>query len=460
MNRNFRHAIAILIVLILAVSTFSISVPPALSAGTWTPGTLEIHTIDVGQGDATLIVSPEGKSMLIDVNAGSAARVASYIQGVLGHKNLDYVIVSHYHADHMGDYVTLLSQYGVTTTKTYDRGGSRTEYDSATYRAYYDYVTNPANNAYRTTLRDGDLIDMGPSLTVKVVSIGDVATGTANGITVVGENDNSVALKLIYRDFDYFVGGDLSGENYWNSAGGYGYADIETSAAAEVGSIEVYRVNHHGSSHSSNQTFVDTLKPSVSIISVGNNSYGHPDATVVSRLRVYGDLYQTESSTGQVIDGDVVTRTSDGINYTVEGRSYVTKPTTPPPGSGKDVKVNELLPAPQSTFTYEWIELYNPTSSDIDLSGYIIDDIRSGGSAAYTIPSGTVIRANGFFVWRTSNYFNNTGDTANFVAPDGAIIDSFTYTTIKYDRSYYRYPDGGAWSSTMDSTPTEGAANQ
>src|SRR5215213_10109530 len=89
------------------------SVTPALATGscgtgTWTSGNLEIHHIDIGQGDSALIVGPTGKSLLFDVgetNWNSSAKaqvIGPYIESVLGCKSLDYVLISHFHLDHIG----------------------------------------------------------------------------------------------------------------------------------------------------------------------------------------------------------------------------------------------------------------------------------------------------------------------------------------------------------------------
>ncbi|MBS4054576.1 MAG: thermonuclease family protein [Thermaerobacter sp.] len=117
--------------------------------------------------------------------------------------------------------------------------------------------------------------------------------------------------------------------------------------------------------------------------------------------------------------------------------------------------INELLP----NASREWIEIFNSSISDINIGGYIIDDLRPGGSAPFTIPAGTIIRARGFFVWETSAYFNNTGDDANLIAPNGTVIDRFSFTSTSLNRSFVRLPDGGPWSSQMDATPTRGASN-
>ena len=105
--------------------------------GSWTSGTLEIHHINIGQGDSALIVSPDGRSLLFDAgestwNSSTKAQViGAYIQGVLGCTSLDYVVVSHFHLDHVG-YVGygglwhLVETQGFTVGKTLVRDGVTT----------------------------------------------------------------------------------------------------------------------------------------------------------------------------------------------------------------------------------------------------------------------------------------------------------------------------------------------
>jgi endonuclease YncB( thermonuclease family) len=128
-------------------------------------------------------------------------------------------------------------------------------------------------------------------------------------------------------------------------------------------------------------------------------------------------------------------------------------------GTASPLYINEVLPAPQSKFTQEFVEIYNPNNEPVDIGGYVIDDIVGGGSAPYTIPSGTVIPAKGYYIWETNNYFNNSGDTVTLKAKDGTILDQYSYSSTAYDASWYRYPDGGNWSSTQDLTPTKGSSN-
>ncbi|MFX1563324.1 MAG: lamin tail domain-containing protein [Promethearchaeota archaeon] len=136
--------------------------------------------------------------------------------------------------------------------------------------------------------------------------------------------------------------------------------------------------------------------------------------------------------------------------------------TTEVGGTAEDVVINEFLPDPDVLFTEEWIELYNPSSVAVDLSGYILDDITSGGGSPYTIPGSTIILAHGFLVFNESTTgfnLNNAGDTVNFIDTDGVtVIDSYTYSSSQNDVSYGRVTDGSPTWTTFTS-PTPGDSN-
>jgi hypothetical protein len=168
-----------------------------------------------------------------------------------------------------------------------------------------------------------------------VIDLGGGVTVTCTGVNGNGqlsppfddkydENDLCVCLLVEYGDFDFFVAGDLSGVN-----SSY-YHDVESGVASEVGDIDVYRVDHHGSASNSNVNLVSALDAEVSVISVGNNSYGHPTQTVLDRLVSYGSyIYQTETGSGGTIpsgEGEVVGGhiliSVDGGTYTVDGDVY------------------------------------------------------------------------------------------------------------------------------------------
>jgi beta-lactamase superfamily II metal-dependent hydrolase len=289
---------------------------------------LEIVCLDVGQGDCTLVISPTGKTLLFD--AGETGKGTGVVRPYLlsrGITGLDYVASSHYHVDHIGGMDEVVNAMGLDSLRVaaLDRGWSYTT------QAYTQYVN--AVGAKRTTIIDGQVIDLGGGVTVTCVGVNGNGQLSPPFDTKYDENDLCVAILVEYCDFEFFAAGDLSGVNSSS------YHDIETSVAADVGDIEIYKVDHHGSASNSNANLVSTMAPEVSIISVGSNSYGHPTQTVINRLVSYNSyIYQTElgsggtipSGKGEVVGGNVVILV-DGGQYTVAGDVYTLS------GAGVDV---------------------------------------------------------------------------------------------------------------------------
>jgi beta-lactamase superfamily II metal-dependent hydrolase len=293
---------------------------PLIAYGPPLPSTpLQVHMINVGQGNSYLVVAPSGKTMLIDTGeASKASVVANYLQSALGVKAVDYVVITHYHADHLGAFTALLNTHGLVIRQaTYDRGGSRTEYNSAAYTNYYDLCTTTNPTACkRSTLREGNAIDLGPMVQAKVLCIGDWVTKKTCGQSVISENDNSALILLSMGSFDIWLGGDTSGDTTHTS-----YADVENAVVSQGKinqTLDVYAVDHHGSCTSSNQTLIDATHPTVSVFSLGANSYGHPCPATVNRLTTAGStLYYTENASGAVVDGNVKIEYTGGFTYTV-----------------------------------------------------------------------------------------------------------------------------------------------
>jgi len=525
---NFR-LLRILLALGLTLG-FLFSSPPVAQAasgtcgtGSWTSGNLEIHHINIGQGDSTLIVSPTSKTLLFDAGETywnshiDADTIGPYIQSILGCKQLDYVVISHFHVDHIG-YVGYGGLWNLVEVQGFTVG-------QTLLRDYNTYLGSSSSTFinWKTYLEGGGQTKLHPATAVEgtgQVNLGggvvfDILTIDGNGKIVPGnfsadpappsENDYSIGALISYGAFDEWLDGDLDGQFYEES--GYSYHDIELSVAREVGDVDVYRVHHHGSDHSNSATFVNQLNPEVSIISVGSaNTYGHPRQTVMNLLNATSDVYLTERGDSTVnigaavVAGNVIVKTSNGNTYTVNGNLYTaTEPvrtdmdgdgyfaevdpndnnsfSVPSPNGGCDpdyqvclsvaacqvspgqVVINEVLPAP-SGGAPEWVELYNTTGSAVDISYCYIDDIAGGGKPPYQIPAGTILAAHGFWTLDRTDYFNNTGDDVRFLMDNmTTVLDSFTYGSTAYDISWYRYPDGGSWAASPTSSPTKGSSN-
>lgn len=203
-------------------------------------------------------------------------------------------------------------------------------------------------------------------------------------------------------------------------------------------------VGHHGSTTSTNQALVNTLRPEHAVISCGDaNSYGHPTQTILDRLAASPQLntiWQTESGAGAWVSkvrvgGDITFLVSGGAyTVTISSTGQTFSYSTDGVGVAPAVVINEVAwPGSAANSADEWIELYNTTGAAISLAGWkIVDD---AGAQTYSL-SGT-IAANGYFLIERSAAATsvagdlvvsgislaNTGDTLELQNAAGARVD-------------------------------------
>jgi beta-lactamase superfamily II metal-dependent hydrolase len=289
---------------------------PAVALAITGNGKLQLHHIDVGQGDAILLISPNGQTALFDSgNYLSCTGIKSYLQG-LGASTIDYHFASHYHSDHIGC-IDDLAAIGITIgTAGYDRGYS---YSSGTYTNYVNTL-----GAKRTTMAVNQVVtlDAGQS---NPVEIRCVALNGAGVYSPTGSDENAKSLSLLvsYGNFQEEISGDLTGD---------GALDVETTVGPLVGDVEVYKAHHHGSLYSNNDNWLDATTPEVCVIQVGNNSYGHPTAEALGRMHTRGiHTYWTQTGSGaspnptwDKIGGTIVVQADPGPGaaYTVAGTGF------------------------------------------------------------------------------------------------------------------------------------------
>ncbi len=236
-------------------------------------GRLQIIHLDVGQGDGAVIISPLGEVAMIDNGVytnptpACGVKVLAQLQA-LGVTHVDHHFASHYHSDHIGLMPTIFGTGGVTLDYGWDRGGS---YTTATYTNYVNTL-----GARRRTMVKDQIVTL-DSLSAHPVTIKCVNLNGA-GVSTTDENTLSMVLKISYGEFDAVFGGDIGGYNSGD------YRDIESIVGPQVGPVEVLKVHHHGSATSTNPTWLSTIQPKIGVISVGNNSYGHPTAAALGRL--------------------------------------------------------------------------------------------------------------------------------------------------------------------------------
>jgi beta-lactamase superfamily II metal-dependent hydrolase len=348
---------SLVVVVLLSACAHSRKHDDRLHVSTITDVALRFNFFDLGQADGMLVLY-NGHTLLMDAgeareepDADRYHRIAQTLQSLTGRTHLDAFVVSHYHRDHIGVDSSRCGLWGllddgVTIDTIYDRGdviygtGGKGDIEKAYERAIPDWLSSGQVQLHRS-LKLGDTISLGKGLRIEVVAVNgnDVLSTLARDKPdelnrwPASENDYSVALKFTYGDFELFAGGDLTGETIHRDFKDHreGYHDIESSTAERVGAVEVYRVDHHGSSHSSNACFVQVLHPDVSIISSGENNYGHPTPGTFDALQGLGRVYITGGADAQVrshveksiVGGDVrVNVERGGARYSVNGRDY------------------------------------------------------------------------------------------------------------------------------------------
>ena len=253
-------------------------------------GMLHVTFLDVGQGDATLIVSPTGTQVLID--GGRDGRVVGALQKEIGFfdTDIDMVVATHPDADHIGGLINVFKKYTVHTILLTENIN-----DTPVSDVFQKAVkTEGATIRYA---RAGQIYDLGG---------GVMGTTTLNILfpdrdpTNLESNMSSIVAQVQYGDIEYLLTGDspIAIEQYLVGKEG------------EVLASEVLKVGHHGSKTSSNELFVRTVNPQYAIISAGkDNSYGHPHKEVTDRLRMLGIAQKStidEGTTNSVSDGKTV----------------------------------------------------------------------------------------------------------------------------------------------------------
>ena len=340
--------------------------------------TLEIHQLDVGQADAAVIIAkdPQGniaKTVLLD--GGRYNRDMNTIKKFfINHqiKEIDYMINTHFDADHVGGLRNILrnpilsglgptiSLLGIDTV--FDRGD---EYPTRAYNSNISRQFRALAGSKRDSLEPGTTFFLydDPNNVYDIVMIcvavnGRILTGLGGNDNAIDllenipspdENDLSAAFLIEYGEFSYFTGGDIGGKNSQQPGtcdGGYtcNFTDIETDVTEYVNHTCAFKVNHHGSRCSTNNTFLDILYPKVAIISSGKHrGFKHPRQEVLNALNTQDGLahyyitagtnyYKRAHNKGSFEGGTVsiiVNKSHQGVDitnesrFTVQGTNYI-----------------------------------------------------------------------------------------------------------------------------------------
>jgi len=298
-------------------------------------GELQVHVLDVGQGDAILIIAPDGKAALVD--AGDAAH-ASVVRDALnryGVQHLDYFVATHPHPDHIGGAADVLKTIKVlnvldsgipppdfeesaATPAQNAKGKTKGQSAKPTPKPRASKAQLPTTKTYtefRAAVQQSgaQLVHVAPGQHYDLSSNGDVRLTvlapipppfTKDQMRAGGNepNANSVVLQLDYGNFSLLLPGDAEAQTEQRL--------LSTNANITA---RILKVAHHGSKYATSDEFLRHVKPEAAIISVSEfNPYGQPAQSVLDRLKAAGiKLYRTD------LQGEI-TLTSKGDDYEIK----------------------------------------------------------------------------------------------------------------------------------------------
>ncbi len=239
------------------------------------PGTrLQVSFLDVGQGDAVLIITPAGQQVLVDGGPNPdtiCQRLGEELP--FWDKSLDLVVLTHCHDDHLAGLMGVLQQYRVGQVAESGLGGG------ALYREWLDEVRD--RGVPWTAARAGQEIDLGRGIVLEVIyPFDEPVEGTESEA-----NSNSIVLRLAWNRVSFLLAGDADKE---------AEGKILCRGAAPQLHSDVLKIGHHGSNSSTSPAFLSAVQPQVVVICVGaGNLFGHPAASTLESLDAV-DLYRTD----------------------------------------------------------------------------------------------------------------------------------------------------------------------
>lgn len=251
----------------------------AAASGVFREGSaLEVHFLDVGQGDATLVICGDG-AMLIDAGNNSwGDDVCDYLE-YQGVSDLDYVIGTHPDADHIGGLDTVIESFDCEMVIMPDY-----EKDTQTYEEVIHVMDE--KGVELTYPETGTVYKLGEAVFTIVAPNGEYGSNA---------NDYSVGILVEHGENRFLFTGDAEED-----------AEQDMLDSGIDLSADVFKTAHHGSNTANTEAFLEAVDPQYAVISCGEgNSYGHPHAETLNRLRAMGvQVFRTDEEGTIVVSSD------------------------------------------------------------------------------------------------------------------------------------------------------------
>jgi competence protein ComEC len=231
-------------------------------------GRLHVTFLDVGQGDAILVTTPQGRQILIDGGPSPAALTSALGRHMpFWDRSIDLVVATHSDADHVTGLAEVLTRYKVGGWLENGRSD-----DDAVFAECQNLLK--AARVRKYSARVGDRLELGAGLSIEIIHPPrELMTGTASD-----SNNNSLVLRLIWGHASFLLTGDLAAEG-----------EHMLLRSGQDLAVDVLKVGHHGSGGSSTHDFLASVSPRFAAISVATkNPFGHPDQAVLKRLERLG----------------------------------------------------------------------------------------------------------------------------------------------------------------------------
>lgn len=255
---------------------------------------LRVHMVDVGQGDGLVIVLPDGAVLAVDGGPNINGDYEQFLQRK-GIERVDYVLLSHAHADHyLGLGAALRRLPDDCQARVFDPGFDRTTDPNATG---YSYFRTTAGCRYRA-LAVNQSVTFDQQASVEVLGAAMVPFPNQNS---AGINNTSLVVRIGYGRFRLLLTGDTQTEGEMAAVGAFPRGLAAT----------VLKIGHHGSCNATGDSLLRAVQPELALISAGAaNDFGHPHCQTITKLKDRGMRWLRTD-----LNGDIEVAT-DGVRYT------------------------------------------------------------------------------------------------------------------------------------------------